>query len=144
MKQTAPLEIGLPVIDLERMVAFYCNVFSCEEVRRADIPAELSQKIGVAEHGYVNVWLRFPGGEVVKLVRPPEPPRPAQRLEYASLETGIKYFTLYCDDIETAIATAETEGATLVSDRVLAGSSAGVRLAFLADPEGNVFEFVQA
>jgi len=142
-KQTAPLEIGLPVIDLARMVDFYCQAFSCEEVRRADIPAELSKSIGVAADGYENVWLRFPGGEVIKLVRPKAAPARAPKLAFASETTGLAYFTLYCDDIAAAIAGAIEAGAQLVSEPALAEAANAVRLAFLRDPEDNVFEFVQ-
>jgi catechol 2,3-dioxygenase-like lactoylglutathione lyase family enzyme len=143
MKQTAPLEIGLPVIDLDRMVSFYTTVFSCTEVRRAEIPAELSRKIRVSENGYTNVWLQFPGGEVVKLVRPPEAPIQTQPLEYSSNSTGLAYFTLYCKDISGAIAIAEDNRATLISDRALARGDNPVKLAFLTDPEGNLFELVE-
>ena len=143
MKQTAPLEIGLPVIDLEKMVGFYTRVFGCEEVRRADIPAELSQAIAVAADGYENVWMRFPGGEIVKLVRPKTAPAQAKAKAFSAETTGIAYFTLYCDDIDAAIATAVEEGARLVSEPKLAEATNPVRLAFLQDPEGNVFEFVQ-
>jgi len=143
MQQTAPLEIGLPVIDLERMLAFYTAAFSCKEVRRADIPGELSDKIRVTPDGYTNVWLQFPGGEVIKLVRPPKAPAQRPALNYAAEQTGIAYFTVYCDDIAAAIDTAEAHGAELISDRDLAGSDGAVKLAFLRDPEGNVFEYVQ-
>ncbi len=143
MEQTSPLEIGIVVIDLERMVKFYTEVFGCVEQRRAAIPSELSAGLRVAPNGYENVWLEFPGGEIVKLVRPPEPPEPALRPEYAAGHTGIAYFTLYCSDIAGAIAVAEQSGATLLSERVLAEEGIGVKLAFLADPEANVFEFVE-
>lgn len=144
MKQSAPLEIGIPVIDLDRMVAFYRDVFSCEELRRAEIPPELSRAIQVTSAGYTNVWLQFPGGEVVKLVRPTVPAEPRHPPAYAAATTGIAYFTLYCDDIAEAIAKAEGCGAQLISERALATNQGGVRLAFLRDPEGNVFEFVQS
>ena len=143
MKQTAPLEIGLPVIDLPKMVDFYTRVFGCEEERRADIPAELSRAIAVAEDGYENVWLRFPGGEIVKLVRPKTAPVQAPATDFSAETTGLAYFTLYCDDIDAAIKSSVAEGATLVSEPGLAEASNPVRLAFLRDPEGNVFEFVQ-
>lgn len=143
MKQIAPLEIGMPVIDLDRMLTFYTEVFACAEVRRADIPAELSAQIGVAKEGYVNVWLKFPGGEILKLVRPPNPPQLQDHPAFMSERTGIAYFTIYCDAIVEAIAKAEKFGATLVSERVLAEQGEGVKLAFLRDPEGNAFEFVQ-
>ena len=142
MRQIAPLEIGIPVIDLERMVAFYKTALSCEEVRRADIPPELSRNIRVHPEGYVNVWLKFPGGEVVKLVQPPSPPSAAPISDFTGMQTGIAYFTLYCDDIEHAIQAAEGAGATMISEPGLAQGDA-LKLAFLRDPEGNVFELVQ-
>jgi len=125
------------------MVDFYTRVFGCEEVRRADIPAELSRAIAVAEDGYENVWLSFPGGKIVKLVRPKTAPAQSPSRAFASETTGIAYFTLYCDDIDAAIASAVEQGAKLVSEPKLAEASNPVRLAFLRDPEGNVFEFVQ-
>ena len=144
MNQKAPLEIGLPVRDLETMVAFYKEVFSCQELRRADIPAELSSRVGIAENGYVNVWLQFPGGEIIKLLHPPEPPqeKPAER--YLATRTGIRFFTLYCDDVAAAVSSAVANGAELITERVLMEGGVGAKLAFLRDPEGNVFEFVEA
>ena len=143
MHQTSPLEIGLPVIDLDRMIDFYTQVFSCIELRRAEIPPELSRKIRVSENGYTNVWLQFPGGEVVKLVRPPTPPNRSNSVPYSASKTGVAYFTVYCDDISGAIATAEAKGGTVILDRALAQGDSSVKLAFLTDPEGNVFEFVE-
>ena len=142
MRQIAPLEIGIPVIDLDRMVEFYSAALGCEEVRRADIPAELSSSIRVHPEGYVNVWLKFPGGEIVKLVRPPTPPAAAQTSEFTGMQTGIAYFTLYCEDIAEAIQISEEAGAQVISDPALAQGDA-LKLAFLRDPEGNVFELVE-
>ncbi len=143
MQQVAPLEIGIPVIDLGRMVAFYHDVLGCEEVRRADIPAALTQKISVSHDGYTNVWLKFPGGEVLKLVSPPSPPKRRDRPRYLSTHTGIAYMTLYCSDLKRTMAKAEECGAILISDRALTEQE-GLKLAFLEDPEGNVFELVQS
>ncbi len=143
MKQTSPLELGLPVQDLDKMVEFYATVFSCQEERRAEIPAELSKGIGVAENGYTNVWMKFPGGEIIKLVRPSEAPIGNATEGYLASRTGIAYFTLYCDDIAAAVDKAEANGAELISERALLEGSVGVKLGFLRDPEGNVFEFVE-
>ena len=142
INQIAPLEIGVPVIDLERMVRFYSEALGCTEVRRADIPAELSRNIRVHPDGYVNVWLQFPGGEVIKLVSPPTNPEQAPTPEFTGTRTGIAYFTIYCDDIANAISNAESCGAEMISERALTEGEA-VKLAFLKDPEGNVFELVQ-
>ena len=142
MKQTQALEIGIPVRDLDRMVTFYCEVFGCSELRRAEIPAELSRAIGVAPDGYVNVWLELPGGEVIKLVQPPVPPEDNSAPDFFAARTGIAYFTFFCADIVEAVEKAEAFGATLASERALLDQE-GVKLGFLRDPEGNVFEFVQ-
>lgn len=142
MKQIAPLELGIPVVDLEMMIDFYTAVFGCEEVRRADIPAQLSSDIAVHPKGYVNVWLKLPGGEVIKLVAPPEPPLIAPAEEFTGSKTGIAYFTLYCDDISEGIRRAREKGGVVISKEELATGDA-LKLAFLRDPEGNVFELVQ-
>ena len=39
MKQTAAIEAGISVADLDRMLAFYTDVLGCEEVRRRISPA---------------------------------------------------------------------------------------------------------
>ena len=93
MKQTAPLEIGLSVIDLPLMQAFYTDVFACKEIRRADIPAQLSEGIRVTANGYENVWMQFPGGEIVKLVRPKDAPAATPIAKYAADTTGLSYFS---------------------------------------------------
>ena len=73
MKQTASLEVGIGVIDFERMYAFYTEVLGCRENRRADIPGELSSQLTLAADGYLCVWLETPGGEVIKLMSPSTP-----------------------------------------------------------------------
>ncbi len=143
MEQIAPLEVGLPVIDLERMLAFYCGVLSCEEVRRADIPADLSNAIRTSADGYVNVWLRTPYGEVIKLVSPPRPPQRAPSLSQSSERTGFAYLTFYCRELEAVLAEAEAQGATLRSERALLSGDLGLKLVFFEDPEGNVIELVE-
>lgn len=143
MEQIQPLEVGISVADLDRMLAFYTTVLSCEEVRRADIPAALTRSLTSSADGYVNVWLRAPGGEIVKLFRPvATPPRDARRAFLAD-RTGLAFLTFYCRDIEGVLATAEANGAVLRSDRAQLSGAVGVKLAFFEDPEGNVIELVE-
>ena len=143
MKQTAPIEAGLAVADLERMLAFYRRALGCTEVRRADIPAALSSAIALARDGYTCVWLKTPGGETIKLMRPPAPPAPSGAPALLTERRGFAYLTFYCDDIAGTLARAEAEGAQLRSDRALIAADRPVRLCFFADPEGNVIELVE-
>ena len=143
MEQIAPLEVGLPVVDMERMHDFYCRVLSFEEVRRADIPAELSEALTAGGEGYLNVWLRGPYGEVIKLVRPPQAPARVAPATALSERTGFGYLTFFCKEIEQVLAEAEVNGAKVRSDRGLLDGRIGVKLVFFEDPEGNVIELVE-
>jgi len=143
MKQTAPMEVGLVVADLERMYRFYVEVLSCTEVRRADIPADLSRAIRTASDGYVNVWLRTPNGEVIKLVKPPALPARVAAPAFSSERTGFAYLTFYCSDLEATLAAALAAGAVERSEPSTRSGTIGVKLVFFEDPEGNVVELVE-
>jgi catechol 2,3-dioxygenase-like lactoylglutathione lyase family enzyme len=143
MQQIAPLEVGLVVRDLDRMLRFYVDVLGCTEVRRADIPAALSRAIATAPEGYVNVWLRTPNGEVIKLVRPPSAPVLPGAAAYSSERGGFAYLTFYCSDLAGILAKALANGALERSDAAARTGAFGVKLVFFADPEGNVVELVE-
>lgn len=143
MEQLTPIEVGISVVDLDRMLDFYGRVLSCTEIRRADIPASLTGALTSSRDGYVNVWLRTPGGEVVKFFRSPSASAADAPRAFLADRTGIAFLTFYCRDIEDVLATAEANGAVLRSDRALLGGAIGVKLAFFDDPEGNVIELVE-
>lgn len=143
MKQIAPIEAGLCVADLERMQAFYERALGFREVRRAEIPAELSAAIGLAANGYTCVWLKTPGGETLKLMRPVAPPAASAAPALLTERRGYAYLTYYCDAIRDVLARAESAGAALRSDRALIADGRPVKLCFFADPEGNVVELVE-
>ena len=143
MQQSAPMEVGLPVINLDGMVDFYTTVLGCSEVRRADIPAALSSAIQASADGYVNVWLQTPNKEVIKLMRPPRDPVMTAPAENYSERTGFAYLTFYCANLEAVLRKAEANGAVLRSDRSTLSGEIGVKIAFFADPEGNIIELVE-
>jgi catechol 2,3-dioxygenase-like lactoylglutathione lyase family enzyme len=143
MKQTQPIETGIAVTDLDRMLGFYTDVLSCKEVRRAPIPAELSEQLTLAPDGYLCVWLQTPGGEVIKLMSAPQAPEVLDAPKYLTGRSGIAYLTFYCSDLGEVLAAAEAAGAALMSDRALVAPDAPLRLCFFTDPEGNVIELVQ-
>lgn len=143
MQQTAPIEVGLVVADLKRMHAFYTEVLSCVEERRADIPAELSRALRAAPSGYINVWLKTPNGEVIKLVQPPQAPLIGRAPEFSCARSGFCYLTFYCTSIESVLAAARAKGAVVRSDDWTLSGSMGLKLVFFEDPEGNVIELVE-
>ena len=143
MNQTQPIETGIAVVDLDLMLGFYSRVLGCAEERRADIPAALSEPLGMAAEGYVCVWLVTPYGERIKLMSPPLAPERATLPDYLTSRTGIAYLTFYCTGLHEILAAAEAEGAVLRSDRDLIDPARPLRLCFFSDPEGNVIELVE-
>lgn len=143
MKQTQPIETGIAVVDLELMLDFYCTVLGCTEVRRSDIPSEMSSALTVAPNGYLNIWLETPNAEIIKLMAPPESPARAPALEFLALRTGIAYLTFYCSDLDETLSLAESKGGLLRSSRDLLNPASPLRLCFFSDPEGNVIELVE-
>lgn len=143
MRQTAPIETGICVSDLENMLAFYTGVLSCTEVRRADIPAEISSPLTLAPNGYLCVWLETPNHEVIKLMSPPDAPTPNGAPEHLTARRGIAFLTFYCADLTVVLAAAEGAGAQVRSDRSLIDPEAPLRLCFFSDPEGNIIELVE-
>ncbi len=143
MQQTAALEVGIPVIDLDLMQTFYCDVLSCTELRRADIAPELSRGLTTSPEGYVNVWLQTPYGEVIKLMHPTVLPTRASATDFLTERTGVAYLTFYCSDLASVLDKAEARGAVLRSDRNLTSGDIGIKLCFFEDPEGNVVELVE-
>ena len=143
MKQTAALEAGISVSDLDRMLAFYTDVLGCEEVRRAPIPAQLSEQLTLAPDGYLCVWLQTPFGERIKLMSPPDAPAASDAPAYLTSRHGIAYLTFYCSDLSEVLAAAEAAGAILRSDRALVEPGNPLRLCFFSDPEGNIIELVE-
>ena len=144
MQQLTPMEVGIVVTDLDRMLAFYTEVLSCVEQRRSDIPVELSRALRTAPAGYINVWLKTPYGEVIKLVKPPKAPTGVRAPEYSSARSGFAYLTFYCTEIEKVLESATARGAIVRSDDWTLSGSIGLKLVFFEDPEGNVIELVES
>lgn len=143
MKQLQPMEVGIVVADLDRMLDFYREVLGCEEQRRSDIPENLSRGIRTAAHGYINVWLRTPGGEVIKLVKPPAAPALMRAAEFSADRSGLAYLTFYCTGCEAVLARALARGAVIRSEDWTRSGAMGLKLVFFEDPEGNVIELVE-
>tara|TARA_A100001037_G_C15064185_1_gene596204 strand:+ start:546 stop:989 length:444 start_codon:yes stop_codon:yes gene_type:complete len=143
MKQTQPIETGIAVVDVELMLDFYSTVLDCKELRRSDIPEQMSSALTVAQEGYLNIWLQTPNQEIIKLMAPPQAPTIRKTPEFLAAQTGIAYLTFYCSDLDATLAKAESKGGILRSSRDLLNPDNPLRLCFFSDPEGNVIELVE-
>jgi catechol 2,3-dioxygenase-like lactoylglutathione lyase family enzyme len=138
----APLEVGICVVDLDRMVEFYVAGLGCTEQMRMPIPTMVSAPTGMGPDGFVMAWLQTPWGERIKLLGPEASPAPAQRRAHLTERQGLAYLSFYVADLATLIDQLVDLGASAVSDGPVVDLGP-LHIAFVADPEGNVLELIE-
>jgi lactoylglutathione lyase len=126
--------VGLAVGDLEAEASWFCDVFGLvseltPRVEALDLSIQMLIHPG---HGYRLELLHRPG-----LTSPGKPGTPAE----AALREGYGHVAFDVTDLEVAYERAVARGARPVMPP---GPSpeAGVRMAFVADPEGNLVELL--
>lgn len=141
MKMTAPIEIGICVVDLPRAMAFYEGVLGLRKISQIGLNEHGSRISGLGTCGYTVVRLQTSHGERVKLVCPDTAPATPVAAETPSSRAGFAYLTLIVDDIAGVVATCADAG--YPSLRGIVELRPGVRMALVPDPEGNFIEFAQ-
>jgi lactoylglutathione lyase len=127
--------VGLAVADLAALTAWYVNAFGLDrELSLRVEPLELDiEMLRHPTQGFRVELLHRPGS-----VPGPKPDDPAQ----AALRDGFGHIAFAVDDLGAAYADVVAAGARPVMPPRPAPEP-GVRMAFVADPEGNLLEFVQ-
>ena len=123
--------VGLAVGDLPAMTAWYC----------AALKLEVEFEFPLSHVEFKGVMLRSPEGYRVELLWRPENSvglQAANPVE-AALTRGFGHLALDVPDVDVASAALLAAGAT---DRMSPRPSPepGVRMAYVADPEGNLLE----
>jgi lactoylglutathione lyase len=125
---------GVSVADLDRSLAWYCEVFGFTPGHRFEIAA--AQLRGAFAVG--------PGGVAVELLEQAGS-RPGEERRDPPSANAIRGFNHICvavDDLDTAYAWVLENGARPVWDPRDA-PEAGVRMAYIADLDGNLVELIQ-
>jgi predicted enzyme related to lactoylglutathione lyase len=121
------VDVGLVSTD-EALVDFYADVFELERLPPV-----------TAGPGVVH-RLRAPG-MVLKVMVPKRPPAAAEPVRTFFAVTGLRYLTLAVTDLDGVIDRAAPRGGNVQHGPVEVGG--GVRIAVLADPDGNAVELVE-
>ena len=123
--------VGLTVGDLPAMTAWYC----------AALKLEVEFEFALSHVEFKGVMLRSPEGYRVELLWRPENSLGLQAANpvEAALTRGFGHLALDVPDVDVASAALLAAGAT---DRMSPRPSPepGVRMAYVADPEGNLLE----
>jgi lactoylglutathione lyase len=127
--------IGVVVLDLPRLTAWYCDTFGLEREFATRLPA-IDLDIEMLRHpayGYRVELLHRSGTR-----SGPKPPDPAT----AALEAGFGHVAFTVDDLDAVFISVVAAGAGAVM-APQQSPEPGVRMAFVADPEGNLIELLQ-
>lgn len=144
MKMTAPMEVGLTVRDLERMLDFYRTSFGMTLEADVVVPAPKAQEAALSMGAYRVVRLQTPWGERIKLLEPETPPaeRPAATAHILDRHEAT-YITFIVRDLPSVVARAVAAGGALMTGPEPVEVRPGTFLAFMRDPEGHIVEIVE-
>jgi lactoylglutathione lyase len=126
--------VGLAVADLPAAAAWFCDVFGLVPELSLRVDAiELSIEMLIHPvHGYRVELLHRPGAQAGR-----KPGNPAE----AALREGYGHMAFDVGDVDSAYGRALARGARPVMPPC-PSPEPGVRMAFVADPEGNLIELL--
>jgi predicted enzyme related to lactoylglutathione lyase len=121
-------EVGL-VSPTERLVGFYRDVFELTVLEPRHMPTGTVHRLGHND-------------AILKVMVPATPPAaPAPALPQFWAASGLRFFTLWVDDLDGVIERCSSGGGTITLGPI--DLRPGVRTMLVHDPEGNVIEVMQ-
>ncbi|MGF1611867.1 MAG: VOC family protein [Kiloniellales bacterium] len=147
MQMAAPLEIAISCADMDRMIAFYCDVLGCTPFDQVEVPPAVARTVPLARAGYRVCRLQTTSGERIKFVEP-KAPRAAvaktdPKADGVMMREHAFYLTFIVEDLDAALAKLQDKGVALLDGGKKVEIRPGFFIAFAHDPEGNVLEFNQ-
>ncbi len=143
--------VNLVVRDLESMVAFYRDTLGLRVTKEVTISGEWIEQV-VALRGVRAdvVYLSFPAGPNLELIRYHAPPGAAPADLDQPNTLGLRHLAFRVDDIDAIHARLKAAGVRLVSPvqsvpdaQVTYAGGVRKRLVYFHDPEGNLLELCQ-
>jgi catechol 2,3-dioxygenase-like lactoylglutathione lyase family enzyme len=132
------------VSDLDRSVAFYCDVLGFELLNRSGRDPEFIERVVDIPGADIEVaYVQAPGHrlELIQYLAPAERARVAAR----PCDAGFAHVAFDVDDIDAAIAAAQQAGVEPLGSpqTVNAGPNKGGRVVYTRDADGITIEFIQ-
>lgn len=135
--------VGIVVRDLDRMCEFYKNLGFKEFFRIRRDEDWIAKVTGVENADIDIVHLASPGDECrIELLHYHNSPQ----VWIMSIQMPPKHFAMWVEDIDALHLRAFACGAHPVSEtpvEIPDGPNKGMKVCYMADPEGNVFEMMQ-
>jgi len=136
---------GITVSNLERSLAFWCDVLGFELSHTAHQKGELAQEITGVEGAELKLAvLNAPGDHKIELLEYLAP-ADRKRANLRPCEVGFVHVALLVDDLDVVLERIATSGwkAAGKPQRLQSGPNAGKRVAYVRDPDGTTIEFME-
>ena len=136
---------GITVSNLERSLAFWCDVLGFELSHTAHQTGELAQEItGVAGAEIKLAVLKTPAGHKIELLEYLAPPD-REHAKVRPCDVGHVHVALLVDDLDAVLERVATSGWKAAGQPQLlkSGPNAGKRVVYVRDPDGTTIEFMQ-
>jgi glyoxylase I family protein len=135
--------IGICVSDLERSVAFYCDVLGFEEQSRLRVSGPESERLLHIAGGDVQAVYLLRDGTCIELLHypgvghePSQTPRPMNRL-------GFTHLSIRVSDLDAVVAAVVAGGGSYLDDTRVDNPAWRSIAVFVTDPDGLRIELLQ-
>lgn len=143
MKMTAPMEVGVACLDLDKQQQFYVDVLGMKVISKYVISAEMAATTALSCESYTVIRLQTPWGERIKLLHSDITQPVADSPKFILERANTIYLTFIVDNLEQMMQKLSDNGIVFSTGTQKVEVRPGVYLAFCEDPEGNILEFVQ-
>jgi lactoylglutathione lyase len=141
LNMNSPLELGFCVADLDASLAFWRDGIGLTFVSDISTDERAAVESGFAHCGYRVIRLQLPTGERIKLFAPATKMTSGHERRRPLEQVGLAFLTLIVKDLAGTLALLAPKG--IVPRSPPYELRAGVFVALVDDPDGNVVELVQ-
>jgi catechol 2,3-dioxygenase-like lactoylglutathione lyase family enzyme len=143
------IDLGCVVTDLAESRRFYVEGLGFREIQGFDVPADLARDAGLTDTKPLSIRVLALGdGEAATKLKLMQVAGAAPRTgdtEFIHSHAGFRYLTIFVADVDAALARLATIGVRPIAKGPVALPAtlgAGMTLACVRDPDGNVVELL--
>ena len=143
------IDLGIVVSDIDAARKFYTDALGFTELEGFDVPADFAADTGLSDdqpfHVHVMALGKDETATKLKLMQFKQAPGHRADRAYIHSTYGVGYITIVVDDLKQALARAAKHGVKPIAkgpQKLPEGFPAGLGLANVRDPDGNIIELV--